>query len=235
MEEILQQVNGVQGVIGSLVCGSSGEVLAHAFPPLFDAAIIEGASAVVADRGSGLRQAAGSFDLLDLRYGDGRIIIKPLQEAYLLLLCTRTINVPVLTISLNVAKGKLDTVIAARGADGAGELSGSAASVATSAAGSSLLMLTVCHLDDATKGSSFEQFGMAAITPATARQITTFYNGGSFKKLKLTGGANGVAGVFPVMVVNESDVAYDGKIILCKAIEKKLQASPGDVLTVELS
>ncbi len=215
MDAILQQLNGVPGVIGSLVCGGNGGVVAHAFPPLFDAAIIEGVSATVADPASGIRNAIDSADLLDFRYGDGRIVIKPLRNAFLLLLCTKGVNLGVLTISLNVAKGKLESLL-----------------VATVTP--DLMELTVCHLADGTKGSSFEQFGMAALTPATARQVSSYYGGGAFKRLKLTNRTNGTTGVFPVMIVNESDSSDDGKIILCTSIEKKLEAVPGDRLIVEI-
>jgi len=225
MDAILQQLNGVPGVIGSLVCGGDGAVVAHAFPPLFDAAIIEGVSATVADPASGIRNAVDSADLLDFRYGDGRIVIKPLRNAFLLLLCTKGVNLGVLTISLNVAKGKLESLLVAT--------QDSPLTVAT-AVTPDLMELAVCHLVDGTKGSSFEQFGMAALTPATARHVSSYYRGGAFKRLKLTNRTNGTTGVFPVMIVNENDSSYDGKIILCTSIEKKLEAVPGDRLLVEI-
>lgn len=224
MDAILQKINGVPGVIGSLVCGGDGGVVAHAFPPLFDAAIIEGVSATVVDSAAGVRSAIDSADLLDFRYGDGRIVIKPLRYAFLLLLCTKGVNLGVLTISLNVAKGRLESLMAT-----AQGVQPTAAAVTPD-----LLELAVCHITDGTKGISFEQFGMAALTPATARKISSFYRGGAFKRLKLTNRTNGTTGVFPVMIVNESDSSYDGKIILCTSIEKKLEAVPGDRLLVEI-
>ena len=224
MEEILQQLNAVQGVIGGLVCDTDGGVVATAFPSLFDQGIIGEVAAAVADRSAGA-PAAGSFELLDLRYGDGRILVKPLQGGSLVLLCTKGINLPVLVVSLNMAKAKLETMLAS---------ASRSAEAQVAPAGAALLTLPVCHLEDRTVGSSFEQFGMAAITHPTSRQISSFYKTGTFKKLKLTCTATGASGIFPVMVVNENDAAYDGKIILCKAIERKLQAGPGDVLLVEL-
>lgn len=231
MREVLTQLNAVPGVVGSFVCGSGGELMVHAFPPLFDESIVRQASAAVADRNSGVRTAAGSFDLLDFRYNDGRIIIKPLSEAFLLLLCTKAINLQVLTISLNVAKGKLDSLIAAAGQVFAGAAAAQPPS-ATATAG--VLSLPACHIDDSTVGSSFEQLGMGALNQTTAQQISVFYKTGVVKKLKLTSSANGTSAVFPFMVINENDAAYDGKIILCKAIEKKLKVGPGDLLTVEI-
>lgn len=227
MEEVLQQLNAVPGVIGSFVCDGAGELLAHAFPPLFDVSIIRRAAGqVVAQRG-GLCGAAGSAELVDLRYADGRILVKPLREAFLLLLCTKSLNLQVLTISLNVAKGKLEALLPSAAA----AAPASAAPVAEEGG----LVLPVCHLEDSTIGSSFEQFGMVALTQTTAQQIGNhFAVTGPVKKLKLVHQASGVAGVFPVMVVNENDTAYDGKIILCKAIEKKLKTGPGDLVTVSL-
>lgn len=226
MVEVLQQINTVPGVVGSLVCGDDGEVLAQAFPPLFDVSIIRDVSSAVADPGAGIRSAAGAFDLVDLRYSDGRIVVKPLADAYLLLLCTKAVNLQVLTISLNVAKGKLESQLQSRASEGIAP--------AVAAGGDAVLALPACHIDDATIGGSFEQFGMAAVTQTTARQISGFYQSGPVKKLRLTNRTGGASGVFGVMVVNENDASYDGNIILCKAIERKLQTAPGDILSVEL-
>ncbi|ABB31072.1 hypothetical protein GeomeDRAFT_1594 [Geobacter metallireducens RCH3] len=223
MDEVLQQLNAVPGVIGSLVCGRDGDPIACAFPPLFDSAIIEGVTAAVTDSARGVFDATGPAELLDFRYGDGRVIIKPLQDAFVLLLCTKKVNLGVLAISLNVAKIKLESHLVARGER-----------QKPAAAAPDLLELAVCHLADGTKGSSFEQFGMAALTPATARQVSSFYKREAFKKLKITNRVNGIFDIFPVMIVNESDSSYDGKIILCKSIEKKLEALQGDGLLVEI-
>lgn len=224
MDAILQKLNAVPGVIGSLVCSRGGVAVAWAFPPLFDISLLEGVSAAVADPASGVMGAAGPADLIDFRYGDGRVIVKPLQDAFVLLLCTRKTNLEVLTISLNVAKAQLEPLLAVPR-----EIPPTAA-----AAVPNLMELAVCHLADAAKGSSFEQFGMAALTPATSRQISAFYGGGSFKRLKLTNRANGFSGVFPVMIVNDNDSSSDGKIILCRSIEKRLGAAEGDGLLVEI-
>ncbi len=224
MDEILQQLNAVPGVIGSLVCGRDGVAVACAFPPLFDTAIIDGVAAAVADSASGAHGATGPAELLDFRYAEGRVVIKPLQDAFVLLLCTKKVNLGVLTISLNVAKTKLESLMAVT----------QETRQKTAAVPPGLLELAVCHLADRTKESSFEQFGMVALTPDTARQISSFYRGVTFKKLKLTNRANGIVGVFPTMIVNESDSSYDGKIILCKSIEKKLEAVQGDGLLVEI-
>ena len=232
MREVLTQLNAVPGVVGSLVCGSGGELMVHAFPPLFDESIVRQASAAVADRNSGVRTAVGSFDLLDFRYNDGRIVVKPLSEAFLLLLCTRAINLQVLNISLNVAKGKLDALIAAATDQVFARPAVAQAPVAEAAGG--ILALPACHIADSTVGSSFEQLGMGALNQVTAQQVGNFYKTGAVKKLKLTSSANGISAIFPFMVVNENDAAYDGKIILCRAIEKKLKVGPGDLLMVEI-
>lgn len=224
MDAILQKLNAVPGVIGSLVCNRDGAAVAWAFPPLFDITILEGVSAAVSDPAGGVPGAAGTADLLDFRYGDGRVIVRPLQDAFVLLLCTRKVHLEVLTISLNVAQAKLEPLLVAPR-----DIPSTAA-----AAVPGLLELAVCHLADAAKGSSFEQFGMAALTPATSRLISSFYGGGSFKRLKLTNRAIGSSGVFPVMIVNDNDSSSDGKIILCRSIEKRLGAAEGAGLLVEI-
>ena len=46
MKEILQQINSVEGVIGSAVFSRKGEVLVHAFPALIDAESLKKAAAL---------------------------------------------------------------------------------------------------------------------------------------------------------------------------------------------
>ncbi len=48
-----------------------------------------------------------TLDILDLRYAEGRIIVKAFPGALLFLLCAKNINLQVLTITLNLAVKKL--------------------------------------------------------------------------------------------------------------------------------
>ncbi len=229
MEQVLQQINTLPGVVGSFVILADGRVAAAVFPPLFDPPIIEEAAGSLAAIRERL-QLGESLDLLDLRYANGRILVKTLAGGLLLLLCTKEVNLQVLAISLNVGMKKLEKLLLA------GE------TVAASPpelpelpeAASGTLTLTAGHLIPAEADKGFDQLGMVAMNQATAHRVSSFFGSGSFKKVTLINEANGKTGTFPVMVVNDDENRYDGMAILCRAIEKKLDAKAGEPLRVEI-
>ena len=225
MENILKQINGVPEIVGSMVCDASGQVLCHAFPPLFDSSILQKAAAFLAGSSLALQNEAGTNGMLDLRYSDGRIIARELRGGLLMVLCTKTVNLAMLNISLNVAKSKLEELLPAV-ATGAPEQ----ASVVTSDAAESVLAAGRLESSAATRG--FNELGMVGLNHSTAREIGDRHQCGSFKKVTITNTSSGKTGVFPVMLINDETNQYDGTLILCPAIEKKLGAAAGDPLVI---
>lgn len=226
MEQVLQQINTLPGVVGSFVILADGRVAAAVFPPLFDQPIIEEAAGSLAAIRERL-QLGESLDLLDLRYANGRILVKTLAGGLLLLLCTKEVNLQVLAISLNVGMKKLEKLLLA------GETVAASPPELQEAA-SGTLTLTAGHLIPAEADKGFDQLGMVAMNQATAHRVSSFFGSGSFKKVTLINEANGKTGTFPVMVVNDDENRYDGMAILCRAIEKKLDAKAGEPLRVEI-
>jgi len=226
MQEILQHINSVEGVIGSAVFDEKGQVLTHAFPPLIDASALKKAANLTLECAHGL-QIAQTMDILDLRYAEGRIIVKSFPGALLYLLCAKNINLQVLFITLNLAVKKLESRLPAPvenapvTASSMPEMDGD------------VLRLGVSHLANKDASSSFDSLGMIAVSQATAKYINEFYKT-SFKKLKLSNAAAGTSGTFPVMVMNDIAQQFDGTIIVGPGIEKKLKVSEGDKIEVTL-
>src|SRR5450631_4397502 len=110
MQDILRYINSVEGVIGSAVFNENGIVVDHVFPPLIDANSLKTIAGLVLECAQGL-QIARSLDILDLRYAEGRIIIKTFPGAQLCLLCAKNVNLQVLTITLNLAVKKLELLL----------------------------------------------------------------------------------------------------------------------------
>jgi len=111
MEEVLKQINTVTGTIGSMVCDDQGHLLAHVFPPLFDTSMLRDAVNALSENFSGLAEMTGGVKMTDFRYQNGRIVVKPVDGGCLVLLCESTINLQLLTISLNVAIKKLEKLL----------------------------------------------------------------------------------------------------------------------------
>ncbi len=228
MQDILQHINGVEGVLGSAVVSKSGELLEHTFPALIDVATLNRAAGLILDCAHGL-QASESLDLLDMRYNEGRIIIKSFSGAMLCLLCAKSINLQMITITLNLAAKKLESILLSRQA--AAETAPDAPQKPEKPQGETILRLAVTHLANREASSSFDSLGMIALSQHTAKYISSFYKT-PFRKLTLTNNAVGTSGTFPIMVMNDMDTQYDGAIIVGPGIEKKLKVNAGDRVAV---
>lgn len=226
MQDILRYINSVEGVIGSAVFNEHGAVVDHAFPPLIDANSLKTAAGLVLECAHGL-QIAQTLDILDLRYAEGRIIIKTFPGALLCLLCAKNANLQVLIITLNLAVKKLEAFLPT--------VAGPAAEVAPreETVHDSILRLRISHLANRDASKSFDSLGMIAVSQPTSAYIGEFYKT-TFKKLTLTNTAAGTSGTFPVMVMKDIDQQFDGTIIVGPGIEKKLQVVEGDKIEIRI-
>ncbi len=114
MRTLLNQLNAVPGVVGSVLCGADGALLADAFPPVFEGSTLADVSRTVAESAVGLETVTGPMRLLDLRYGSARIVVRPVAGAHLLFLCSQALNLQTLVISSSVVAAKLEKLVAER-------------------------------------------------------------------------------------------------------------------------
>lgn len=111
MHSVLQSLHSVPGIIGGLLSDDDGGVLAHSFPPIFDLSSLQTISSGLNYNIMGLQDATGGVKLLDLRFEHGRIVVKPLPNHFLLMLCEPNLNLQLLSISMNVAIKKIEKLI----------------------------------------------------------------------------------------------------------------------------
>lgn len=233
MQKVLQQLITVPEVVGSMVCDQEGHLLAHAFPAIFDESILQKAAAAWGRRRLWAAETDGSMGTLDLRYSNGRIISRSVQSSTLVLLCTKAVNLQVLSISLNVARHKIEDLLNTEAAPVAEVTAASAEVPAAPTIDSEGIVLTVDQLPASEASRGFDELGMAAINQSTAFRIISHYQCGTVKKLKLYCLATDKGGTFPIMVINDDENRYDNKIILSRAIERKLAAKLNDPITAE--
>lgn len=216
--------------MGSAVFNERGDILAHAFPALIDNASLTKAASLTLECTHGL-QIAQSLELLDFRYADGRILVKAFPGAILYLLCAKNINLQVLTITLNLAAKRLESLIPKEMPSA--EMLAAPATTKEQVVNDGILRLRVSHLADKKASSSFDSLGMIAVSQPTSQHISDYYKT-PFKKLVLTNPAEGTNGTFAVMVMKDMGQQYDGTIIVGPGIEKKLKVSEGDKIEIRI-
>lgn len=96
----LSQLAAVPGVVGSVMFDASGAVTLSEFPPAFDASGLRDVAARLADDAFFQEWLAGDQAVMDLRFGDGHVVVRALERAWLLVLCTTQVNAQLLSMSL---------------------------------------------------------------------------------------------------------------------------------------
>jgi predicted regulator of Ras-like GTPase activity (Roadblock/LC7/MglB family) len=113
MQSVLNQLVTVPGVVGGMVYDADGALLSKTFPPLFDDTLLTNAARVLVDGAAGLETVTGKVGMLDMRFADARIVVRPMAGAHLVLVCAAQTNLQLLNISTSVAVPKLERLVAA--------------------------------------------------------------------------------------------------------------------------
>lgn len=224
MQTILQQITAIDGVIGTSLYNEQGKILAAACPLILDEKHLSTAAGTVLDCLHAL-QIPQNLVAMDLRFSEGRVMVRPLSGAYISVLCSKNVNMSMVNITLNLALRKLEQMLPKPGAAPA------AAPVAASSHDG--MSLRIAHLQQGDVSSSFDQLGMVAVSQATAKHISDFF-GKTSKKMKISTEAGG-GGVFPVMIINDVEMQYENALVIGPGIERKLKVEEGARVTIELA
>ena len=246
MEVVLQQINKIQGIAGCFVCDEDGKLLGQALPPMYDEALLQEASGIIADSVVGVNAATGGVVSFDLRFSEGRIIVRPVQSSYLLLLCEQKINVQLLNMSLSVAQKKLEKaiqVVKEQPAQTIRPVSKPAVAPVIATVESRELrrdgkgvILVVETMKPVYKAQLDQMKEEVAVSKDLLQQLFSAFKTGSVKRVKIL---NKSANRSKVMNLNsfEPDPGQQlaDKIILTLVASDVLAVKPGDEVTVELA
>ena len=248
MQSILLGLTSVPGVMGSMLSDERGNVLAHSFPPPFDAATLKGAADFLQDNTIGLQDITGGVKLFDIRCELGRLIIKTLPRMFVVVLCQPAVNIQLLFISLNVAIKKIEKVAADQLNQQVQQAVPQAQPVSVKPAGAAPAysnyraltdekgVLLACEIMQKTAGTFWDSMtDSASVNRNTSLEISDFFKTGPFKKLTITNPISGISKHVPVTVIqHDRDHVYDGKIILTQALAELLYVKEGDQVRVEV-
>lgn len=107
METTLKEINAVLGVTGSFICASDGNMIAQAMPGLYEPGQLALAARVANQFFRALEASSQRAAEMDLIFGQQRLILKTFRGGILAILCARTINLPLLNLTVNVAMKKI--------------------------------------------------------------------------------------------------------------------------------
>ena len=107
MENHLKEINAVLGVVGSFVCLPDATIAARELPAAFDAASVETAARAATQTFNALDSSGQRILEADLIYAQGRLVMKNLRGGILVIVCARSINIPLLNLTANVVAKKI--------------------------------------------------------------------------------------------------------------------------------
>ncbi len=96
----LAQLAAVPGVVGSMVFDANGTVAFAEFPPVFDASGLAQLAGRLSSDAYFLEWVTGEHATMDLRFPDGHVVVRAIERAWLLVLCTVQVNAQLLSMSL---------------------------------------------------------------------------------------------------------------------------------------
>jgi len=116
LSDYLREVNSAPGVGGSLLFSGEGHVLSAAMPEGYSEASQATLAYNTARSIAALEASRRRVQELDLTFRDRRLIIKNLRPGHLALLCTRTVNLPLLNLSITPTVKKITAELKAKAA-----------------------------------------------------------------------------------------------------------------------
>jgi len=104
MQDILRRISNVPGVLGAFVCSNEGDVLASAFTDPIAPHQLSTVCRTITQTLDVLHTAKHArVSNLDLLYAKGRLLIKRLPRGALVMVCVRTVNIPLLSLTSETA------------------------------------------------------------------------------------------------------------------------------------
>lgn len=120
MDGILRELMDLQGVHASLVFDSTGQILAFQGSPIYDRALLEGASALLSKAMDSVELLHSDWDSMQASFGDGALMIRNLgstaqqqSRAVLVVLADSSLNRSFATVAMRVGVQKLKQALAA--------------------------------------------------------------------------------------------------------------------------
>jgi len=102
MKSGLQEINETLGVWGSLICDNQGAIIEEITPPALNKATLENISRHLLDTLGTIGEEVEALNEIVLHYEQRKILMMDIQKALLVVICTPSVDIPLLRMSANV-------------------------------------------------------------------------------------------------------------------------------------
>ncbi|MCD6082222.1 hypothetical protein J7J56_04975 [candidate division WOR-3 bacterium] len=102
MIEVLKDLIKLKGVYGAFISDNKGNIIAYDMPPGYEKDAMEEASHTVLRIVEGLDTVGCNVDHILWEYDEYRFISRKVKDGFISVLCSKTISLPLLNLSLNV-------------------------------------------------------------------------------------------------------------------------------------
>jgi predicted regulator of Ras-like GTPase activity (Roadblock/LC7/MglB family) len=116
MSEVLRQLGELPGVVGSLVATFDGVLHEVNFPSVFEREALEGLAGTLARDQHLPEWVSGEDAGLELRFPDGRVLVRPTERAFVVVLCTAEVNVQLMNLALTQVVRRIERELPLQGA-----------------------------------------------------------------------------------------------------------------------
>jgi len=109
MKNGLKEINETVGVWGSLLCDNQGAIIADQTPPALNKATLENISRHVLETFTTVGAELAGMSEVVLHYHQRKLFVMDMQQALLIVVCTPSVDIPLLRMSANVVLANWQT------------------------------------------------------------------------------------------------------------------------------
>lgn len=102
MKAGLQEINETIGVWGSLLCNNQGEIIENFSPPSLNRSTLENISRHTVELLSSAANDLAGLEEVVFHFRERKVLAIDLQQAVLIVICTPSVDIPLLRMSINV-------------------------------------------------------------------------------------------------------------------------------------
>ncbi|MFQ6050838.1 MAG: roadblock/LC7 domain-containing protein [Candidatus Hydrothermarchaeota archaeon] len=113
IDVVLSDLTKVDGIVGSLIVGKDGLLIANALPKSMDGDMIGAMSAAIFGTGekSAERTGQGKLTQAMIEAENGKILVLDVGKAILAVITDRDVNIGLIRLEMNDAKEKLESML----------------------------------------------------------------------------------------------------------------------------